>query len=65
MSPDQRTSREAAPRTTCTNCGGPLNGNTILCPACIEAAMIACREITGRPILPSDIAAIRARRADR
>lgn len=62
MSPDQRSDRTTDPRTSCTNCGGPLNGNTIRCPSCVEAATTACRErAPGQSILPGDIAAIRAR----
>lgn len=61
MSPDQRSDRTTAPRTTCIDCDGPLDGNQMRCPPCVEAAYIACREITGRAILPSDIAAIRER----
>jgi len=54
----------ARPRenVTCTDCDAPLeDGRTIRCAACVEAAHVAVREITGPPILPSDIARIRAR----
>jgi hypothetical protein len=62
MSPDQRSDRAQTTYTACVSCDGPLaDGDDYTCRKCVEAAHIACREITGRAILPSDVAAIRAR----
>jgi hypothetical protein len=48
-----------APRI-CPDCEGPLEaGQRVRCRACSLAATQACREITDRPIKPSDIAARR------
>lgn len=64
MEPSTAPGIQSPKNTTCTNCDAPLPaGRLIRCDACIEAAQTACREITDRPILPSDIAAIRARGA--
>jgi predicted amidophosphoribosyltransferase len=61
MEPSTSPGIQPRQRTTCIDCGEPLDGNQWRCPRCVEAAQVACREITGRPILPSDIDAIRAR----
>jgi predicted amidophosphoribosyltransferase len=44
----------------CPDCGEPLeDGQRVRCRACVAASEQACREITDRAILPSDIAARR------
>jgi tRNA(Ile2) C34 agmatinyltransferase TiaS len=48
-----------APRM-CPDCGERLSaGRRWRCAACVEAALVAIKEIIERPITPSDIAARR------
>jgi hypothetical protein len=49
-------------RTACVRCDGPLAaGDRYTCRPCVEAAYQACREITDRHVLASDILAVRRR----
>jgi len=63
MSPDLRQANaQPTTYTHCIECGEPLSeGDPYTCRPCVRAAYTACREIKGRAILPSDIAAIRRR----
>lgn len=63
MSPDQRNlDGKATTVTDCLDgCGSPVAPGRLRCDRCLEAAHQAIREITGRAILPADIAAIRER----
>lgn len=63
MSPETRNlDGKARPVTHCLDdCGTPVAPGRLRCDACLDAARQAIAEARGRTVLPSDIAAVRAR----
>lgn len=59
----QPTTTPIAPATVsaCLQCDGPLGGNQLRCPDCVQAAEQAVREARGQVVRPSAIARARER----